>query len=193
MKKLYRNHNMYKKIGWIAEKEKTTVAYGNTDASLRSEYLIYYIVQQQRELDIPKQYCIDISNETEKANVEEILNVHKNDVVKSYFHDFLKKDKVFCKLNSLEYYMFSLNCFLQKNLENYEYIDKIYSSREYTDKTHYHRQLTDYGRTYYKLYLITKMFCKENEKTKMLIGGINSNSIMENLKNNKVEFWSYRD
>lgn len=159
LRKLYRNHNMYVKIGWIAEKEKSTVAY--KDASLRSEDLIYYIMQQQIELNIPKQYSIDVLNENERKNVEEILNFHKNKVVESYFHDILSKSRKICKLNSLEYYFFSLYCFLYKE------IDKGHSSFKWS--------LNDNGRAYFKLYLITNMFIESNEKTKKLFEYINPN------------------
>lgn len=160
LKRLYRNHNMYKKIGWIAEKEKFAANYGK-DASLRSDDLIFYIMQYQIELDIPKRYCIDISNKTEKKNVEEILNFHKNNVVESYFHAFLSKSRKVCQLSSLEYYFFSLYCFLYKE------IDKGHSSFKWS--------FNDGGRAFFKLYLITNMFVENNKKTKRLFVYINPN------------------
>lgn len=151
--------DLYKKVGWIAEKEKTTVAYGG-NVSLRSEDLIYYIMQQQIELDIPKQYCIDFSNISEKKNVEVILNCHKNKVVESYFHDFLSKSRKVCQLKSLEYYFFSLYCFFYN---------------EHKDESNFRWSLNDYGRAYCKLYLITTMFVESNEKIKNLFEYINPN------------------
>ncbi len=187
LKELYSRNNIFQKVGWIAERCNNAFVYKDSVA-LRDKELVSYIIQEQNNMKIPKDYHLDYSNETEKINVDEILELHKNDVIKSYFHDFIKRDKVFCNLNSLEYYMFSLTCFLQQKLKGN---DKIYTKREYTDESNYYRMLTDYGIAYYKLYLITTMFCRGNDKIKMLVGGINTNVIMEHLKNNKVEFWSY--
>ena len=151
---------MYKKIGWIAEKDKCTSAYSE-DVSLRSEDLIYYIMEQQGESDIPKQYRIDFTNKSEIKNVEEILNTHRNNVVESYFHGFLSKSRKICKLEPLEYYFFSLYCFLYKE------IDKGHSSFEWN--------LNDNGRAFFKLYLITNIFVESNEKVKKLFNYINPN------------------
>lgn len=186
-KELYSMQNIFIKVAWIAERYNNSFVYKES-AALRDKELVSYIIQEQHNLQIPKDYHIDDSNETEKTNIETILNIHKNDVIKSYFHNFLKRDKVFCKLDSLEYYMFSLNCFLQKNLKGN---DSVYSKREYTDEANYYRLLTDYGRAYYKLYLITTLFCRRNDKTKNLVGGSNTNVLMKYLKTNKVEFLSY--
>lgn len=159
LKKLYRNHNMYKKIGWIAEKEKTTDI--GKDISLRSEDLIYYIMQYQRKLDTPKQYCIDFTSRSEVKNIEEILDYHKNNVIESYFHNTLSKSRKICKLTPLEYYFFSLYCFLYKE------IDKGNSSFKWLSN--------DNGKSYFKLYLITNIFVENNENTKKLFNYINPN------------------
>lgn len=178
------NENIFKKVGWIAEKESYSVCYSDR-VKLRDKDLLSYLIEEQCKLNIPEDLYIDDSNEIEKEHLEKIIGSHRNNVVESYFLDFLKKDKEICKLTSLEYCMFSLVCFLNKK-NNYKF--EIFEPREYTDNNRYYCQLTDFGRAWYKLYLITTMFCKMNEKTKTLIGSINSNNIMNSLKNNKVEF-----
>lgn len=194
-KKSYMNNNMFKKVGWIAEKDCHMICYSD-NVRLRDSDLISYIIKEQSNLEIPKDLYIDYSNETEKKNAEEILNIHKADVIKSYFCDFLTKSKNVCKLNSNEYYFYSLNCFIHKELNEYKHHqDKIYSDKEYTDKTHFTCQLTDYGRTFYKLYLITLIYTEKNENIKKLFEYINPKlkmNIMEHLKTNEISFWTYR-
>ena len=160
LNKLYQIQNIYKKVGWIAEKEKSTVAY--KDASLRSEDLIYYIMQYQRKLDTPKQYCIDFTSRSEVKNIEEILDYHKNKTVERYFHGFLSKSRKICKLTPLEYYFYSLYCFL------YEEIEGAYSSS-------FKWCSNDNGISYFKLYLIANIFVENNENTKKLFDYINPN------------------
>lgn len=160
LKKLHRNQDMFKKVGWIAEKECNTMCYSDS-VSLRDMELISYIAEEQSELNIPKQYRIDFSNKSEMKNVEEILNFHKNKVVESYFHDFISKSRKICQLKPLEYYFFSLYCFLYKE------VDKGNSSFKW--------DLTDCGRAFFKLYLITNIFVESNENTRKLFEYINPN------------------
>ena len=191
---LYQCQNLFQKVGWIAEKEYRTVCYSDS-VRLRNMELISYIAEEQQSLSINENLRIDFSNEAERKNIEEILNLHKADVIKSYFHGFLSKSKNICKLNAKEYYFYSLYCFIYKELKEYKYQDEIYKDKEYTDKTHFNCKLTDYGRAYYKLYLITQMFVENNERTKKLFEYINPklrNQIADYLNKNEVGFWSYR-
>lgn len=195
IKKLRQQQNLFQKIGWIAEKDNRNMVYSEF-VRLRDYDLLSYIIEEQHNLNIPKQFCIDYSNETQKKYAEEILNLHKDDVIKLYFSDFLTKSKNICKLNSLEYYFYSLYCFIYKELKEYRhYQDKIYFGEKYTDNTHFSCKLTDFGRTYYKLYLISLMFIEGNEHTRKLFEYIDpklKNRLMGYLENNEVVFWSYR-
>lgn len=160
LQKSYRSQNMYKKVGWIAEKESLNMVYSES-VQLRDYDLLSYIIEEQSKLNISKEFCIDFSNEGEKKNVEEILNYHKNKVVELYFRGFLSKSRKVCQLSSLEYYFFSLYSFLYKE------IDKGQSSFKWS--------LNDNGRAFFKIYLITNMFVENNEKTKNLFDYINPN------------------
>ena len=194
LKNLNRNENMYKKIGWIIEKEQHNRCYSER-VRLRDMDLLSYLFDAQNNLKIPKDLCIDYSSEIEKAAAEEILNSHKKDVLIKYFSDDLSINKKICRLDSLEYYFFSLYCFIYNELKEYKYQDKIYADKENTDKTHFSCQLTEYGRTYYKLYLITNMYIVNNEKTSSLFEYIDpklKNHIMEYLRTNTIQFWTYR-
>lgn len=181
------NEQLFKNVGWIAEKDCLSVCYSGR-VRLRDHDLISYIFQEQQNLAIPEDLRIDCSNKSEKASIEKILTNHKNKTMTNYFSDFLVGNKKICKLNSLEYYFYSLYCFIHKELNEYKYQDEIYMDKEYTDKTHFKCKLTDYGRAYYKLYLITCMFVEKNEKTRKLFEHINpklKSQIMEYLRANK--------
>ena len=186
--------DLYKKVGWIAEKENPTRYYPSS-VKLRYSDLISHIMEEQGNLDITEEFRIDYKDESEKRLTEEILELFRTEVVKSYFHDTLSKSKLVYKCTPLEYFMYRLYLFIDYNFENYEYKNKIYESREYTDKTHYNCKLTEYGRVCYKLYLITLLFIEKHEETRNLFEHINpklKNDIMGYLKNNEVSFWSYR-
>ena len=185
--------DLYKKVAWIAEKEN--LFYSN-NTYLRSSDLISYIMEEQVNLGIHEEFCIDYKNEGEKEITEGILELFKREVVKSCLHDKFSKSKLVYKCTPLEYFMYRLYLFIDYNLENgYKCEEKVYESREYTDKTHYNCKLTEYGRVYYKLYLITLLFIEKHEETRSLFEYINpkfKNNIMGYLKNNEVGFWSYR-
>lgn len=195
LNKLSRNHNMHLKIGWIAEKDNNMMCYKDS-VRLRNKELILYILEEQHNLNVPKEFCIDFSNKKEIKNAEEILDLYKNDVIKSYFHGLLTKSKNICKLDSLEYYFYSLYNFIYEELDTYKNDqDKIYMNRKHIDDSYSICQLTNYGRTYYKLYLITNIFIENNKKTRKLFEYINPDlkkHIMEYLEKNEVCFWHYR-
>ena len=196
LKKLSFNHNMYMKIGWIAEKEHPFMSYSHTDVSLRSNELFYYIMQEQIKMDISEDFQINYLNENEKKELEKILNLYKDDVVKSYFHGFLTKSKNIFKLTPLEYFMYSLFNYLNKQLDMNETTlkDKIYDYKNRVDSYSYYT-LTEFGRVCYKVNLITRIFVENNHNTKKLFEYIDpkfKNHIIEYLEKNEVCFWSYR-
>ena len=190
IKKFYLSKDMFKKIGWIVIKENNMRCYSN-NVRLRSKELISYFYEEQRNLNIPDNLQLDYSNEVEKVDAEKILEAHRNHVIKSYFSDDLIKNKNIYSLNSLEYYMYSLHCFLHPEITKHrDNRDKIYSFKS-ADKPYSHYTLTDYGRTYYKLYLITLMFLEKNEKTQKLFEYIDpkhKNHIIDDLQNNETSF-----
>lgn len=189
-KKFYFGKDMFKKIGWIAKRESNMRAY-SSNVCLRSEDLLTYLCEEQRKLSIPENLQLDYSNETEKENAEKILEEHRLYVINSYFSDDLPKTKNIYRLKSLEYYMFSLDCFLHPEItEHRDSKGKIYSFKS-DDRPYSHYTLTDYGRAYYKLYLITLMFIGKNENTKKLFEYIDpkhKKHIMEALEKNEVSF-----
>lgn len=170
------NENIFKKVGWISFKEPP--GFYSKRADLRDEDLIYYIMVEQYNLDILNNYPLEITTQEEHL-VEDILEVYRKNVIRSYFLDILSNNKELTKLSSIEYFMFSLCTFLQtytvtKCAESkYVFNKKIYSV-DY--------KLTDFGKVYYKVYLITRLFCEKNEKTKNFLGGITSNQIIEYIK-----------
>lgn len=190
IKNFYFGKDMFGKIGWIAKRRSNMRNY-SSNVGLRDEDLLTYICKEQRKLNIPENLQLDYSNETEKENAEKILESHKVYVIGSYFSDDLQKSKNIYKLKSLEYYMFSLHCFLRPEvIEHRDYERKIYSfesrSRPYSYYT-----LTDYGKTYYKLYLITLMFVENNPNTRKLFEHIDPNHkkhIMDDIEKSKSSF-----
>lgn len=162
LKKLIWNQNMFDKISWVAEES----SYSNR---LRNKKLISYIKDAQNSANISDKFCIDFSNESEKIYAEEILDMHKNAVIKDYFTCSLEKSKLLCKLSSLEYYMLSLHNFFksenEKRLSNL--MDKSF---KYTDRTYTKRKLTEFGKVYYKLDLIVFTFVDKNEKIRKILG-----------------------
>lgn len=135
------------KVRWIVIKSLTE----------RDEELFEYIEEEQYKLNIEDKFLIDFSNE--KDFVCEILETHRQSVIESFFYDLLKKDKALYNLNSFEYYMWSLCCFLEKN------------SRA---KSH--------DIIYYKLYYIVSLFCANNENVKSLFA--NHINTLNNIKKN---------
>ena len=163
--------------------------------SLRNDELISHVFEAQRKLKIPKELCIDYSNEVEKANVIELLNLHKADVIKSYFHGFLAKSKNICSLSSLEYYFYSLFEYLEKHSKSHSLLsDKIYKFKDVEGSYSYY-DLTEFGRAFYKLYYLSTLFIEKNERVRKLFEYINpdmKNWFMNYLKNNEISFCSYR-
>lgn len=195
-------HDLFDKVRWIAI--KVSGVYGGsifindsrkTSKEVRDKDLIEYIINEQRNLKIEADYCIDDSDKFEKDFICEVLEAHKNEVIKNLFCDSLIKDKIFFNLDFLEYYMFSLRNFLEKkqlnrdtfnNIVLYDYIRKDGSYRIY--------ELTEHGFIFNKLLFITTLFCATNENIKPHF--TNPDKILKDLKkyldNKEIAFWSYR-
>ena len=195
----YRCKNIFKKIQWIATKSTEQPKYSNCCYGCNN--LIYYLADETCNLKIPKEYQITFSYNEETLVVEEILEMFKSLKIDGFFKEdrtsLSQKDKFYYELNSLEYHMLSLYCFLG-DIEDLDEVhrnlrDKVYENeREYTDNSHYNLNLTDFGVAYYKLLLITRMFCEKNEKIKNRLGSMNSDCIMKHLDTKKVGYWTYR-
>ena len=182
--KLENSKNLYKKVAWIAEKSPY-----NSSCRLRDFELAEYIEFEQKKLNIPQQFNIDFSNETEKEHIIKILDTHKNHVVKSYFCDRLSESKKIYNLETKNYYFLSLYNFIYNN----QYKQSLYSNREYISDYRYKCQLTEYGRVYYKLYLIIWLYVKDNEQIKNFFEYIDKekeNYILEILEKNEAYFFN---
>lgn len=183
--KLDEKQSLHNKVAWIYDR-RLNVGFNYTH--LRDSELYEYIEIHQRELNIPRQYRIDFSNETEKEYLSKILDKHKEHVIEYYFYNRLKETKEIHYLNSLEYYFFSLHCFVYGNLSDYKDND-AYEKKEYISDWQFKCQLTEYGRVYYKLELITRSYIESNDKVQKLFESIDKerkNRIMETLNKNEV-------
>lgn len=182
--------NLYRKISWIYGKNSGELILNH----LRDSELVEYIEFEQRKQNISVQYCIDFSNKTEKDNLTKILNSHKDHSIESYFCNKLNESKDIYNLNSLEYYFFSLDCYVANHLNEYNACE-AYGEREHIPNNNYNiykRRLTDYGRVYYKLNLITQLYIENNENIQRLYTFIDKekkNNIMEILNNNEACFF----
>lgn len=186
--KLKNSQNLYKKVAWIAEREPNG-RYSGRAVSLRGFELFEYIEFEQRKQNLPQEYQIDFSNETEKDNLIKILDSHKEHVFESYFCDWLAKSEYIYNLTQLEYYFFSLHCYLQEGC------NALYCNREYISEHKYKCQLTDCGRIHYKLRLVTQLYIENNEQIQKLCDYIDKKRksyIIEILEKNEVVFLSYR-
>lgn len=187
--KLDERRNMHEKVAWISD-----IYYfpnGMRPPHLRDWKLHEYIEIEQRNQQIPLHYRIDFSNEIEKEHLNKILNKHKEHVIEYYFCNRLKETKDIYELKSLEYYFFSLHCFVYDNLCYYKDND-AYEKKEYISDWQFKSQLTEYGRVYYKLELITHSYIECNAKVQNLFEHINKerkNLIMETLNKNEVSNW----
>lgn len=194
--------DLFDKVRWIAIKVSGT--YGGfifindsrqTSKEVRDRDLIDYIIREQYNLKIENDYCIDASNKFEKDFICEVLEAHQKVVIENLFCDSLTKDKMFFKLNFLEYYMLSLRNFLEKiqlnrdnfnNIILYDFIRQDGSYRIY--------ELTEHGLIFNKLLFIVTLFCANSENIKPHF--TNPDKVLKDLKinldNKEIAFWSYR-
>lgn len=188
--KLDEKQSLHNKVAWIAERKK----YGEFSSNLRDSELVEYIRFENTNQNVPQQYRIDFSNETEKEYLSKILDKHKEHTIEKYFCNRLKETEDICQLKSLEYYFFSLHCFVYDNTSSYKDTES-YCKKEYISDWQFKCQLSEYGRVYYKLELITRAYIENNEQVQKLFGYIDKerqNHIMETLDKNEVSFLSYR-
>ena len=184
--KLDEKQNLHEKVAWISKRY-----YGHLcPPHLRDRELYKYIEVEQRVQNIPPQYRIDFSNETEKECLKQILNKHKSHVVEYYFYDRLKTKDIY-NLKSLEYYFFSLSCFVFDKLSNFK-DDDIYEKEVRISSHEFRYQLSEYGRVYYKLELIVQSYVENNNKVRKLFEYIDKkrkNIIMEILDTNEEQIF----
>ena len=183
------------KVRWIViQSSMGFIGNHRTYREVRDRELFKYIEKEQHKLNVEKKFCIDFSNEKEKDFICKVLEIHKQSVIESFFYNSLIKDKKFFNLDFFEYYMFSLQVFLKKQLESDNFNDIVLYSYLCKDENYRTYKLTDYGFIYTKLYYITTLFCVSNENMKHLLSNPKRilNSIKENLENREITFWSYR-
>ena len=178
--------DLYEKVAWIVEKQKGDLP----PPHLRDSELMLYIELEQREQNNPEQFRIDFYNETENIYLLQILNDHREHVIKQYFYNWLKTSEDFYKLTPLEYYFFALKCFISGNLCK----DNVYDGYKIEDVSEheYKRKLSEYGRVYYKLLLIVRLYAEANEKVRKLHNYIDKEEnlrIMKILDTNEEVFW----
>lgn len=192
LKKCVLNYNLFKKVGWIIApwRERNLPSRDNTS-------LLDEIVYKQQDLKIPNEFRLDLrDNKTEIQHTEEILEVFKKHIYERYFGGYLSNTQKIRNLNEDWYFMYRLFAFLGEYAEydNYELRDKIYKY-ESTDDSYRTYSLTDFGRTFYKLYLISLLYVENNQYTRKLYEYIDP-KLKEHLKSylesNVVTFWNYR-
>ena len=172
---------MFKKEKWIAIKS--------------DDDLVSYINTNGWELKNPAEYQLK-TQEMEYA--KEIICLFKKTNMKNFFCEdrvsLSQKKKEIYKLRNIDYFMFSLLCYMEDYVgyDSYLFRDKIYEDRKYSDSSHFSCQLTNYGRVCYKIYLVASVYCENNDYTKPLIIQSQSNHIIKYLQKNKIEFWTYR-
>lgn len=174
--------NIYRKISWIYDKN----SYTN-----RGLNLYEYIEIEQNNQGVPHKYHIDFSSETEKLYLSQILNDFKEQSIESYFCNRLRETKAIYNLSPLEYYFFSLYCFVERNL-SYGHTSKLYEKKECISDYEFRCQLTEYGKTHYKLALIAISYIQNNKQTQKLFNYIDSKRFSKVLDQNETIFLSYR-
>ena len=180
--------NLFDKVQWIATKSFED---SNSYIIVRDN-LFEYIEQAQFSLNVEENFCIDFSNEQEKDFICKILDIHKQNIIDSFFRNSLTKHKDYYNLNNLEYYMFHLMNFLEKNERRDKFNEKVLYEFFHKDEVYRTYKLTDYGISYQKLYYITFLFCANNEKTKLLLDNANHtlNGIKKIIETREIQYWS---
>ena len=208
LQQLYRGKNITEKVRWIASKQTEQPKYNdyyggenlnyylNVNNDEFSSYTIKGTKINRSPLTISKEYQIDFDSAQEKLYVSEILESFKKHKIDNFFrenkHSLSGKHKAIYKMRDLDYFMFSLLCYLENcvKYDSYDFRDKIYEKEDWFDKSYFKCKLTDCGRVYYKIYLIASMYCENSDFTKPLILIPQSSNIMENLRKNEVVFWN---
>lgn len=193
IKKCILNYNLFKKVGWIISTDRAR----HLPQRCWGHSLLDDIVYKQQNLKIPMEYRLNLrSDKTEKDNTEEILEVFKKYISEKYFGGFLSNDIKIRNLGEDWYFMYSLFEFSSKYSEYDNLIlrDKIYKY-ESRNGSYYTYTLTDYGRTFYKIYLISLLYVENNPHTRKLYKYIDSELkefLKSYLNSNEITFWRYR-
>lgn len=191
-KKCILNYSLYKKVGWIIVPWRERNLPSRDTTSLLDE-----IIYKQQDLKIPKEFRLALrDNEIEIKHTKEILEDFKKYISEQYFGGFLSNTIKIRNLHADWYFMYSLYEFSEEHAkyDNCKLRDKIYKY-ESTDGSYHTYSLTDYGRTFYKLYLISLLYVENNCYTRKLYEYIDTKlkeHIKSHLDSNEVTFWSYR-
>ena len=196
------------KVRWIAiVSHSGSIGNHSTYKEVRERELYKYIENEQGRLlyendknrvVVEKEFCIDFLNEKAKDLVCKILDIHKQSVIESFFHNSLRKGKDFYRLNFLEYYMLSLWAFLENRLNDGKKCEKLddieLCNFSHSKDNYITYELTNNGFLYTKLLYIITLFCVNNEKLEPFIKNSDRTlcSIKEYLETKKITYWSYR-
>ena len=187
--KYIKAENLYKKMKWICEKST------KKRKCIDSDNLLYYLNDQTFELKIPNNYQL-LFGTTEIAYASVILERFRKSKLDSLFrHDINSLttwDKEWYKLSDLDYFMLSLFGYLEENAKcsSYYYSNKIYKwNMIKSNSTYDYYYLTNFGRVYFKIYLITAIYCENNTNTKTFICNPQSRHIKSYLDTNEIAFW----
>lgn len=188
--------DLFNKVRWIALKNFQGFVFINGNPKdVRNQDLIWYILNEQQNLEIDNIHQINISNENEKNFISEILEATKENVKDSLFSNCLKCNKEIFKLGFVEYYFFYLYEFLDRTAFKHHspFYDRMYHHYKKSDYGEWDiYDLKDFGIAYYKLYFIVSKFCETNEKTKKLISSHISKNIKQILVDKAVKCISYQ-
>ena len=192
LNKYHKADNIYNKTKWICEKHTKIPKYEGS--GFGSENLLYYLAEQTRKLKIPDVYKIDFRTEIAYASV--ILELFRKSESQWLFRQDMNSlttmDKKWYKISDFDFFMLSLFSFLERNSEynKIHYHDKIYKYKKREGSYSYYN-LTTFGQVYFKIFLITALYCETNVNTKSFISNPQSQYIKENLETKEVSFFHY--
>ena len=192
LKKCVLNYSLFKKVGWIIAPYRARNLPERNITSLLDE-----IRYKQQDLEIQKEYRLDLwDNKTEIKYTEEIFESFKQYISEQYFGGYLSTTQKIRNLHEDGYFMHYLFVFSGEyaKYDNYKLRDKIYNY-ESKDGAYRTYSLTDYGRTFYKIYLISLLYIENNYYTRKLYKYIDpklKEHLKSHLDNNEVTFWNYR-
>lgn len=133
--------------------------------------LFEHIANAQVALQLPAEYCIIEQYEWDYVRI--IVSEFQKQLVRSYFREQLTMKKFMHGMRGEDYFMYKITAFLHElHVENrfldYDMHKKRLSYKEYGswggplyDATY---SLSDFGRTFFKLYYTTYLFCKESKR-----------------------------
>jgi hypothetical protein len=121
--------------------------------------LVGEIEMAESRYSIPPQYRINKA--TEQDFVDEILREYQSHIAKLYYSNRLQLIKSKYVLTAEDYFMASLHDFLSDKSESIMFSDHfLYRSKNDGNKPKH--IMTDFGIAFYKLYYITRTYCKQN-------------------------------